>query len=94
MVNREIVEYVAKLARIEITEQEKDFLCSQLSKILNYIDTLKEVDVKDIEVFRGYHVKECFLREDNILIFDAKEKILKNAPLEEDNYFKIPKVIG
>ncbi|MCM8820136.1 MAG: Asp-tRNA(Asn)/Glu-tRNA(Gln) amidotransferase subunit GatC [Candidatus Omnitrophica bacterium] len=94
MVNKEIVEYIAKLARIEITEQEKDFLSSQLSKILDYIDTLKEVDVKDVEVFRGYHVKDYFLREDNVVVFKSKEKILKNAPLEENNYFKIPKVIG
>jgi len=93
MISKKEVEYVAKLAKIEISEKEKESLGEQLSKILDYIDKLKELNVEGIEPMREVGESKDVLREDQARVSGAKEDILNNAPLREGDYFKIPKVI-
>ncbi|MCF7873924.1 MAG: Asp-tRNA(Asn)/Glu-tRNA(Gln) amidotransferase subunit GatC [Candidatus Omnitrophica bacterium] len=93
MIDQKVVEYIAKLAKVEINEQEKDFLSSQLSKIISYIDKLKEVDTKKVKPMRGLYTGKELMRKDQVKISSAREDILKNAPDFLDDYFKIPKVI-
>lgn len=93
MADKRSVEYVANLARITITEAQNDYLGEQLSKIIDYIDKLKEVDIEKVEPMRGLHTKRNVFREDKALESYSKHDILKNSPLTEGNYFKIPKVM-
>lgn len=93
MTDKESVEYVADLARIEITEEEKSFLNSQLFKIIDYIDKLREVDTDGVELMRGLHIQRNVFREDKVKPSSSKTNILKNSPLREGDYFKIPRVI-
>ncbi|MDP2922202.1 MAG: Asp-tRNA(Asn)/Glu-tRNA(Gln) amidotransferase subunit GatC [Candidatus Omnitrophota bacterium] len=93
MVDKEIVEYVANLARIQVSEEEKEFLSGQLSKILGYIDKLKELDVEKVEPMRGLHLEKNIFRKDEVRISGLNEDILKNAPSREGDYFKVPKII-
>jgi aspartyl-tRNA(Asn)/glutamyl-tRNA(Gln) amidotransferase subunit C len=93
MIKKEMVEYIAKLAKIEINEEESKFLSSQLSKIIGYVDKLKEVDTKEVEPMRGLHSGKGLTRPDQAEASPAREDILKNAPDSSDNFFKIPKVI-
>lgn len=93
MIDKKTVEYVANLTRIEISESEKVCLGNQLAKIINYIDKLKELNVKGIEPMRGLHREKNILRKDEIKSFSFKEDILVNAPLRMGDYFKIPKVM-
>ncbi len=93
MVTKETVEYVARLARIAITEAQKEYLTSQLSKILDYIDKLKQLDTADVEPLRGLYQQRNVWRADSAVAHPAREAILKNAPSSQDGYFKIPKVI-
>ncbi|MCF7916219.1 MAG: Asp-tRNA(Asn)/Glu-tRNA(Gln) amidotransferase subunit GatC [Candidatus Omnitrophica bacterium] len=93
MVDKEAVEYIAKLAKIEINDQESKFLSSQLSKIIDYIDKLKEVDTKEVEPMRGLYSDQSLLREDKAKSNPAKINILKNAPARLDDFFKIPNVL-
>lgn len=93
MVDKKIVEYVANLARIGINASETEYLSGQLSKILDYIDKLKELNVDNVEPMRGLNLKNNIFRKDEPVNSAAQEDILKNAPSREGNYFKIPKVI-
>jgi aspartyl-tRNA(Asn)/glutamyl-tRNA(Gln) amidotransferase subunit C len=93
MVDQKIVEYVATLARIDITQEEKVYLAKQLSKIIEYIDKLKELNVEKVVPLRGLHLERNVLREDKVKPFYSKDSILNNAPSRESDYFKIPKVI-
>lgn len=93
MVDKKQVEYVANLARIEIAESQKEYLASQLSKILGYIDKLKELNIDGVEPLRGLHLENNILRNDEVKQSSAKEDILKNAPSREGDYFKVPPVI-
>jgi len=93
MITSQTVKYVAELARIKITEEEIEFLKEQLGKILEYINSLKEVNTDKVEPTRGVFFQENRLREDIPCKKDIFKEILKNAPQKEDNYFKVPKVI-
>jgi aspartyl/glutamyl-tRNA(Asn/Gln) amidotransferase C subunit len=93
IISRQEVEYLSKLARIELKEEEKEKFEKELLKILEYIEKLKEVDTENVSP--SYHVlliKNVF-REDIVEEFPSKEKILKNAPVEENNLFKVPRII-
>ncbi len=93
MAGKKDVEYVANLARIKITLQQESSLEEQLSKIIGYIDKLKELDVAGVQPSRGAHITRDVFREDKAIPSDCREEILRNSPSREGDYFKIPKVI-
>lgn len=93
MPDQKQVEYVANLARIGIDARETEYLSGQLSKILDYIDKLKELNVDNVEPMRGLHLENNIFRKDKVIDSGVCEDILKNSPSREGDYFKIPKVI-
>lgn len=94
MADERNVEYIANLARIRIASEEKNSLEEQMSKIIGYIDKLKELDVEGVEPLRGVSSLRDVFREDKVIPSNCREDILKNSPSREGDYFKIPKVIG
>jgi len=86
------VEYTAKLARLELTDEEKGKYTDQFSKILEYFDQLKEANTENIEPMEHALPVKNVMREDKVELADMKEEILKNAPLEEDGFFRVPKI--
>jgi len=87
------VEYVAHLARLEITEKEKDKFTAQLNDILLYIDKLNELDTKGVEPMSHAIAVTNAFREDNIVDSIGTEKSLANAPDARGELFRVPKVI-
>ncbi len=94
MIDRDIVEYIAHLARIEISDQENVFFQPQLSRILEYINKLNELSLDDVEPTKEPFVRENVLRRDVVQRSPVSGDILRNAPSVLENHFKIPKVIG
>jgi aspartyl-tRNA(Asn)/glutamyl-tRNA(Gln) amidotransferase subunit C len=94
MVDKTIVEYVAKLTRINVSEREKEHLAGQLSKILSYIDKLKELDTEGVEPLRSLNEKRNVFRKDVARDSGKQQAIINNSPSTFENHFKIPKVIG
>jgi len=92
-ITKETVEYVANLARIELQTKELDKLAGQLKDIIDFIGKLNEVDIKDIPPTSHILPLKNVLREDVPKISLTSEKVLKNAPLKEVNFFVVPKVI-
>lgn len=87
------VEYVAHLARLQISEGEKDKFTSQLNDILLYIDKLNELDTKGVDpMSHAIGVTNAF-REDNVLDSIGTENSLANAPDARGEFFRVPKVI-
>jgi aspartyl-tRNA(Asn)/glutamyl-tRNA(Gln) amidotransferase subunit C len=87
------VEHVAKLARLELTEDEKNRFTGQLNAILKYADKLNELDTE--HVLPTSHVLKLtnVLREDEVRPSLPIEKVLRNAPEEEDGQFRVPAVL-
>ncbi|MBD3245752.1 MAG: Asp-tRNA(Asn)/Glu-tRNA(Gln) amidotransferase subunit GatC [Candidatus Omnitrophica bacterium] len=87
------VEQIARLARIEITEDERRSLGGQFAQILEYVDALKQVPVEGVPPMRGLHKNDAATREDRVVPSALPPEILRNAPARKDGMFKIPKVI-
>ena len=93
MIDDKVVQYIANLARIDIKEEELSFFGGQLSKIISYIDKLKEVNVEGIDILAEISESTNVFREDNPSVFKEKEIIIANFPAEENNCIRVPKVI-
>ena len=89
---KEEVEHIAKLARLELTEEQKETYRGQLSDILDYIAKLNELDTKDVPPTSGGGLPQMSLRADEIHPSLSTEALLKNASQSEDDQFKIPPV--
>ena len=92
MITKDQVEHVAKLARLTLTEEEKELYTKQLSKILDYIDQLNEVKTEGIEPMTQPIPTVNVMREDIVKKEYQREEMLKNAPHEEYGFFRVPKI--
>ena len=92
-INRETVEYVAHLARIQLNPQELDRLALQLKDILGFIDKLSQLDLSEIKPTSHILPLNNVFREDKPQESLAIEKTLANAPQKEKSFFVVPKVI-
>ncbi len=88
----ELVRYIAKLSAIKLTPEEEEKFSKQFARIIEYFNTLNELELGEVEpVFSALPLKNV-MRNDKAVPKDP-EKIMKNAPDEEENYFKVPKTI-
>jgi aspartyl-tRNA(Asn)/glutamyl-tRNA(Gln) amidotransferase subunit C len=92
-VDEATVRRIARLARIRITDAEAKGLVNELSGILNWVEQLKEVDTSAVEPMTRVVPIELKKREDAITDGGKAEQILKNAPLAEDGFFVVPKIV-
>ena len=88
------VTYVADLANLELTPEERQRMVRDLNSILDYIDRLNELDTANIPPLAQTIVQTTDVtREDVLLPCLAHEAALQNAPQSDGNFFKVPKVI-
>ncbi len=92
MITKKDVEHVAKLARLALTEEEKEKYTSQFSDILDYFNQLREVNTENVEPMAQPVPMQNVMREDKVELPFIRDEILMNAPLEENGYFKVPKI--
>lgn len=92
-IDKNTVGKIARLARIRVTEEEKEVLAAELSDILKMIEELNAVDTKGIEPMTSVVQMDTPLREDTVTDGDMPEKILLNAPEQTAGFFVVPKVV-
>lgn len=87
------VEHVARLARLELSDAEKDQFTEQLNAILKYAEKLNGLDTDNVEPTSHVLPIKNVMREDEKRPSLPIEKVLLNAPDEEDGQFKVPAVL-
>jgi aspartyl-tRNA(Asn)/glutamyl-tRNA(Gln) amidotransferase subunit C len=92
-VDAKTVRRIGRLARIRIEEDEVEKYQRELNTILGFVEQLGEVDVTDVEPMTSVTPMQLRRREDKITDGYMAERIVKNAPLSEDNFFMVPKVV-
>ena len=92
MITVKDVEHVAKLARLELTEEEKEMFTRQLGDVLKYVDQMNEVDTSNVEPLSHPIDFVNVMRDDVVKYEQTKEVLMQNAPEEEDGFFKVPKI--
>lgn len=92
-ISREDVEYVAALARLELTEQETQEYTEQLNSILDYAAMLERIDTSDVAPTAHAVPLHNVLREDQVKPSINHEKALRNAPDGDEGFFRVPKIV-
>ena len=92
MITLQDVEHVAKLARLELTEEEKIKFTTQLGDVLKYVDQMNEVDTTGVEPMAHAIDFVNVMREDAVKYEEDKKTLMANAPYEEDGFFRVPKI--
>lgn len=87
------VKRVAKLARIAVSDEEAQKLQGELNNILGFVEQLNEVDVEGVEPMTSVIEVEMKKRDDTINDGDKSDDIVANAPMTEDGFFMVPKVV-
>lgn len=93
MIDKEVVEKVAKLSRLHLTEEEVSMHAEQLNKILDTMDILKQIDTEGVEPLAHVLPIQNVLREDSVGDCLSQEKALANAPEQADGMFQVPKIV-
>lgn len=91
-ISRADVEYVAALARLELTEQETQEYTEQLNSILGYAAMLERLDTSNVAPTAHAVPLHNVLREDQVKESINHEKALKNAPDGDEGFFRVPKI--
>ncbi|WP_319773262.1 Asp-tRNA(Asn)/Glu-tRNA(Gln) amidotransferase subunit GatC [Breoghania sp.] len=87
------VKRVARLARIAVTDAEAEKMQGELNAILGFVEQLDKVDVSGVEPMTSVVETTMRKRVDAVTDGDRADDIVANAPMSEDNFFMVPKVV-
>lgn len=93
MLTREEVIHVARLARLQLSEEEQEHFREQLSAILDYAKRLQDLDTTDVLPMVGVQLDQQTLREDTPWNGLTIEQVLENAPEHHQEQFKVPPIL-
>jgi aspartyl-tRNA(Asn)/glutamyl-tRNA(Gln) amidotransferase subunit C len=92
MITIKDVEHVAKLARLELTDNEKEMFTHQLGDVLAHVEKMNEVDTTGVEPMNHPLDFSNVMREDVKIYENTREELMQNAPDIEGEFFKVPKI--
>ncbi len=92
-VTDEMIKNLAELSRLSFNEQEKEEIKKDLQRMISFVEKLNEIDTTNVEPLLHMTENTDVYREDKVQGSMSKAEALENAPLADDNYFKVPKVI-
>jgi aspartyl-tRNA(Asn)/glutamyl-tRNA(Gln) amidotransferase subunit C len=92
-VNDAMVEKLAHLSRLQFNETEKAEIKNDLQRMIAFVEKLNELDLDGVEPLLHMSDEVNVLREDEVKGSVSRDEALKNAPLHDDQFFKVPKVI-
>ena len=94
IINDETVDKIAHLARLELSNQEKQDMKKDMTRILDFMDKLNEIDTSGVEPLVYMTGEVNALREDIVKQEITHQEALLNAPKHDGDYFLVAKVIG
>ena len=93
MLDTDLITYLAKLSKIEVDEADKERLVSEMSAIVELMDTINEVTMEESENLNGEGVSLKDLRSDKVESSYDREVMLNNASHKKDGFFVVPKIM-
>ena len=92
-VDQATVKRIARLARIRISDDEARGLVTELTGILQWVEQLDEVDTKNVEPMTRVVPIELKMRRDEVTDGEKAAEVTQNAPMSENHFFVVPKVV-
>lgn len=93
IISDETIEYIGILAKLELSEEEKENAKKDIGKMLDYIDMLNQLDTEGLEPMSHIFPVNNVFREDVVTNGDDRENILANAPRKKDGAFVVPNTL-
>ncbi|MEO9004496.1 MAG: Asp-tRNA(Asn)/Glu-tRNA(Gln) amidotransferase subunit GatC [Ginsengibacter sp.] len=92
-INDAMIDKLAHLSRLEFSESEKHEIRQELEQMIGFIEKLNELDTKGVEPLLHMSDNINIFRKDEVKGEMQRQDVFKNAPLHDDQFFKVPKVI-
>ena len=92
-VNDALIDKLAHLAKLKFEDADKAEIKKDLQKMIGFVEKLNELDLEGVEPLLHMSDEVNVLREDELKVSVSREEGLKNAPLHDEQFFKVPKVI-
>jgi aspartyl-tRNA(Asn)/glutamyl-tRNA(Gln) amidotransferase subunit C len=92
-VNDALIDKLAHLSRLEFAESEKQEIKGDLEKMIGFFDKLNELDTTGVEPLLHMSENVNIFRKDEVQGQISREEVFRNAPVHDDQFFKVPKVI-
>ncbi|MCK9474006.1 Asp-tRNA(Asn)/Glu-tRNA(Gln) amidotransferase subunit GatC [Sulfurimonas sp.] len=93
-VDNELLSRLEKLSFLKVSDDKREEIVNQLSEIVSFVDNLSELNTDNVDDKFSMNDEATLLREDTPYCnTDINESILKNAPLSDDGFFIVPKII-
>lgn len=92
-IDKELVDKLAHLARLEFQDEQKHKIEQDLNRILSFMESLNEVDTSNVVPLVYLTDEKNVFRKDEVKQDISHEEALKNAPKKDSDYFRVPKVI-
>ena len=93
-ISDETIEYVGILAKLELSEEEKEQAKKDMESMLDYIDKLNELDTEGVEPMSHVFPVQNVFREDEVVNGDDRENMLRNAPQKKEGTYRVPKTFA
>ena len=90
IISDETIEYVGILAKLELSDEEKEQAKKDMGEMLDYIDKLNELDITGVEPMSHVFPVNNVFREDVVVNGDDRENMLANAPEQKDGQYEVP----
>ena len=87
------VRRIAHLARIQVADDEVAHLKGELNAILSWVEQLQAVDVEGVEPMTSVTPMKMKMRADKVTDGEIADQVTQNAPMSDDNFFLVPKVV-
>ncbi|MCV9388692.1 Asp-tRNA(Asn)/Glu-tRNA(Gln) amidotransferase subunit GatC [Reichenbachiella ulvae] len=93
-IDRNTVQKLAHLSRLELSENQEEKMIGDLGAILDWVEQLDEVDTENVAPLASVNEEASVLRVDKAVNYFQNNEATKNAPEKEGDYFVVPKVLG
>ncbi|MCQ2515311.1 MAG: Asp-tRNA(Asn)/Glu-tRNA(Gln) amidotransferase subunit GatC [Saccharofermentans sp.] len=90
-ITEELIDYLQKLGRIRLSEEDRQKTMKDLGSIMGYIDKLNELDTTGVEPLSHANGRTNVMREDVVTNGDMRDKVLSNAPKSSEDTILVPK---
>jgi len=92
-VDENMIDKIAKLSMLEFDEKQKPTIINDMNKMLEFINKLNEINTDSVEPLIHISEEKNILRKDISNTYISQQEALKNAPMKDSTYFKMPKVL-
>lgn len=92
-VDQNTVRHIARLARIAVRDDELEHLARELNSILDWVKQLGELDTSDVEPMTSAVETTMKMRDDEVTFGNLQDEVTRNAPVSEDGFYVVPKVV-